>query len=36
MGETEKSLAAHFDQAHNREWILFFDEPMTCWAIART
>jgi len=26
IGETEKSLAALFDQAHNRDWILFFDE----------
>ncbi|MCY1295776.1 ATP-dependent zinc metalloprotease FtsH [compost metagenome] len=26
IGETEKNLAALFDQARNREWILFFDE----------
>lgn len=26
MGETEKNLAALFDQAENRNWILFFDE----------
>ncbi|WP_191637042.1 ATP-binding protein, partial [Pseudomonas fluorescens] len=26
IGETEKNLAALFDQARNRDWILFFDE----------
>ena len=26
IGETEKNLARVFDQAENREWILFFDE----------
>ncbi len=26
IGETEKNLAALFDRAKNREWILFFDE----------
>jgi len=26
IGETEKNLAALFDQARNRNWILFFDE----------
>lgn len=26
IGETEKNLAALFDQAENRNWILFFDE----------
>jgi SpoVK/Ycf46/Vps4 family AAA+-type ATPase len=26
IGETEKNLAALFDRAHNRDWILFFDE----------
>ena len=26
IGETEKNLAALFDRAANREWILFFDE----------
>ncbi|MBI1181885.1 MAG: AAA family ATPase [Alphaproteobacteria bacterium] len=26
IGETEKNLATLFDQARNREWILFFDE----------
>ncbi len=26
IGETEKNLAALFDQANNRQWILFFDE----------
>jgi AAA+ superfamily predicted ATPase len=26
IGETEKNLSRLFDQAHNREWILFFDE----------
>lgn len=26
IGETEKNLARIFDQAENREWILFFDE----------
>lgn len=26
IGETEKNLAALFDQAQNRNWILFFDE----------
>jgi hypothetical protein len=26
VGETEKNLAAVFDQAENNEWILFFDE----------
>ena len=26
IGETEKNLANVFDQAHNRSWILFFDE----------
>jgi hypothetical protein len=26
IGETEKNLAALFDQAQNRDWILFFDE----------
>jgi hypothetical protein len=26
IGETEKNLAALFDQAHDRDWILFFDE----------
>jgi SpoVK/Ycf46/Vps4 family AAA+-type ATPase len=26
IGETEKNLAHVFDQAHNRGWLLFFDE----------
>ncbi len=26
IGETEKNLAALFDRAENRDWILFFDE----------
>lgn len=26
IGETEKNLASLFDQAENRDWILFFDE----------
>lgn len=26
IGETEKNLANVFDQAHNKKWILFFDE----------
>lgn len=26
IGETEKNLANVFDQAENRNWILFFDE----------
>lgn len=26
IGETEKNLANLFDKAHNKEWILFFDE----------
>jgi hypothetical protein len=26
IGETEKNLAALFDQAENKDWILFFDE----------
>lgn len=26
IGETEKNLAALFDQVRNRHWILFFDE----------
>jgi SpoVK/Ycf46/Vps4 family AAA+-type ATPase len=26
IGETEKNLAAIFDQGENKNWILFFDE----------